>query len=77
MVEIIKDHCPACQSCKFSTNLLSRKLEMNGLLKQIPFFRMNIENQVPWLGQFPHSPIHLYVKKEGDDIVEIKMLQSP
>lgn len=50
---------------------------MNGLLKQIPFFRMNIENQVPWLGQFPHSPIHLYVKKEGDDIVEIKMLQSP
>ena len=38
---------------------------------------MKITNQVPWLGDFPHTPMHLYVKKEGNEIVEIKLLDSP
>jgi len=38
---------------------------------------MKITNQVPWLGDFPHTPMHLYVKKDGDQIVEIKLVDSP
>ena len=38
---------------------------------------MKIENQVPWLGDFPHTPLALYIRKEGDQIVEIKQLESP
>lgn len=77
MIEIIKDHCPACFIAKFNTNMISRKLYDKGLLDQIPFYRMKIYNQVPWLGDIPHSPIHLYIRKEGDSIVEIKLLDSP
>jgi len=77
VIEIIKDHCPACFIAKFNTNMISRKLHDKGLLDQIPFFRMKISNQVPWLGDIPHSPIHLYVRKEGSDIVEIKLMDSP
>jgi hypothetical protein len=32
---------------------------------------------VPWLGEFPHTPMHIYIKKEGDNIVEMKLLDSP
>lgn len=77
VIEIIKDHCPACFISKFNTNMLSRKMEKHGLLDKIPFYRMKINNSVPWLGEFPHSPMLLYVKKEGDDIVEMKLLESP
>jgi hypothetical protein len=52
-------------------------MEKHGLLSKLPLYRVKIDNQLPWLGDFPHSPIHLYVRKEGNDIVEIKMLDSP
>ena len=52
-------------------------MEKHGLGDQMPFFRMKISNEIPWLGEFPHSPIHLYVKKEGSEIVEISQLKSP
>ena len=77
MIEIIKDHCPACFISKFNTNMISRKMEKHGLLSKLPLYRMKITNQVPWLGDFPHTPMHLYVRKEGNDIVEIKLLDSP
>lgn len=77
MIEIIKDHCPACKLTKFNTDNLSLKLDKHQLLEKIPFYRMKITNQIPWLGDFPHSPLHLYVKKEGADIVEMKLLNSP
>jgi hypothetical protein len=48
-----------------------------GIFDQLPIFRLNIENQVPKLGTFPHSPIHIYIRKEGDSIVEIKLLKTP
>jgi len=77
MIEIIKDHCPACMYTKFNCDNLSLKLDKHQLLDKIPFYRMKITNQVPWLGDFPHSPMHLYIKKEENEIVEIKLLNSP
>lgn len=77
VVEIIKDHCPACFISKFNTNMITRKMHKHGLIDQLPFYRMKITNQVPWLGDFPHTPMHLFVKKEGNSIVEIKLLDSP
>lgn len=77
VIEVIKDHCPACFIAKFNTNMISRKMHHHGLIDQLPFFRMKITNNVPWLGEFPHTPIHLYIRKEGNDIVEIKLLDSP
>ena len=62
---------------KFNTNVISRKMDKHGLLDQLPLYRMNIKNQVPYLGDFPHTPLHLYVRKEGEEIVEIKLLESP
>jgi hypothetical protein len=44
VIEIIKDHCPACFIAKFNTNMISRKLHNKGLLDQIPFYRMKIYN---------------------------------
>jgi hypothetical protein len=66
VIEIIKDYCPACMFAKFDTNLFSRKMQKHGYLQKLPVFRMKIDNQIPWLGDFPHSPLHLYLKKEGD-----------
>ena len=47
-------------------------MHKHGLLDQIPIYRIKISNEVPWLGEFPHSPIHLYLKKEGNEVVELK-----
>ena len=77
MIEIIKDHCPACMYTKFNTNNLSLKLDKHQLLDKVPFYRMKITNQVPWLGDFAHTPMHFYIKKEQNEIVEIKLLNSP
>jgi hypothetical protein len=44
MIEIIKDHCPACYILKFNTNLISLKMEKHELLSQLPFYRMKITN---------------------------------
>lgn len=52
-------------------------MEKHGLLDSLPFYRMKISNQVPYLGDFPHTPMHLYIRMEGTDIIEIKMLESP
>jgi len=52
-------------------------MDKHGLLDKLPIYRMMIANQVPWLGDLPHTPMHLYLRKEGEDIVEIKLLDSP
>ena len=44
VIEIFKDHCPACFIAKFNTNVISRKLDKHGLLDQLPFYRMKITN---------------------------------
>ena len=77
VIEVIKDHCPACFQTKFNCNVLSLKMAKNGISDLMPFYRMKISNEIPWLGEFPHSPILFYVKKEGKDIVEISKLSCP
>jgi len=77
VIEVYKDHCPACFISKFNTNIISRKMYKHGLLDNIPFYRMKISNQIPWLGDIPHTPLHLFVRLEGEDIVEMKLLDSP
>lgn len=78
VIEVIKDHCPACFISKFNTNMLSRKMANQGLLQKVPIFRMKINNQIPYLGDLPHTPLHIYVKKnEKNEIVALKLLDSP
>lgn len=77
-IEIIKDHCPACFISKFNLNLISRKMRKHGVLDQLPLYRMKITNSVPWLGDLPHTPIHLYLRKHDDgSLAEIKLIDSP
>ena len=52
-------------------------MHKHGLLDQLPIFRMKIDNQVPFLGELAYSPIHFYIKKEGDQIVEISQIKTP
>jgi predicted Fe-Mo cluster-binding NifX family protein len=52
-------------------------MKLHGMGDQIPIFRMNIGNQVPQLPNFGHSPLHYFVKKEGNEISEINMIKSP
>lgn len=77
VIEVVKDHCPACFRSKQNTNMISRKMHLHGIYDQIPIFRMKISNQIPQLGSFPHSPLHLFIKKEGNEISEIKLLKTP
>ena len=63
VIEIYKDHCPACFISKFNTNVISRKFHKHGVLDKLPLFRMKITNQVPWLGDLPHTPLHLFIRK--------------
>jgi hypothetical protein len=62
---------------KFTNNILSRKMHKHGLLETLPFYRMSVKNEVPWLGDLQITPLLLYVRKEGDAITEIKLLDSP
>jgi hypothetical protein len=36
-----------------------------------------IDNKVPYLGNFGYSPIYLYVRKTGENVVELKTLDPP
>ena len=47
MIEVIKDHCPACYITKFNTNVISLKLDKLQMLEKVPFYRMKITNQIP------------------------------
>ena len=58
--------------------MLTRKMANQGLLSKVPIFRMKINNQVPWLGDLPHTPLHIYLKKNAKGQIEaIKLLNSP
>ena len=52
-------------------------MEAHGILDAMPIYRMHIMNELPWLGSLPHSPLHIYLRKEDDAIVELKLLDSP
>jgi hypothetical protein len=53
-------------------------MNKHGVLDKLPIYRMKINNQVPWLGDLPHTPLHLYIRKDKNGgLEEIKLLDSP
>jgi hypothetical protein len=56
---------------------LSLKFKANGA-GELPLFRMKMENEIPYLGNFGYAPIYFYVKKCKDGFVtEILTLPTP
>jgi hypothetical protein len=58
-------------------NAFSKKLEKHGYLDKLPCYRLAIDNKVPFLGNFGYSPIYLFVRKRGSEIIELKTLDPP
>lgn len=77
IVEIFKHDCPSCMYNGKVFNAFSRKLDKHGVSDKLPCFRMSIENKVPYLGSFAYSPIYFFVKKDGDNITEVSILDIP
>ena len=77
IIEVFKHDCPSCNFNGKVFNVFSRKLERHGYLDKLPCYRLAIDNKVPFLGNFGYSPIYLYVRKQGDNIVEMKTLDPP
>ena len=77
IVEVFKHDCPSCAFNGKVFNVFSRKLEKHGYLSKLPCYRLSIDNKIPYLGNFGYSPIYMYVRKQGDKIVEIKTLDAP
>jgi len=57
--------------------LISLKLEKHGYLDDLPCFRLENSNEIPYLGNFGYSPIYLYVRKDQGKVVEVKTLEVP
>ena len=77
IIEVFKHDCPSCQFNGKVFNVFSRKLEKHGYSNQLPCFRLGIDNKIPYLGNFGYSPIYMYVRKQGDQVIEIKTLDPP
>lgn len=77
IIEVFKHDCPSCAFNGKVFNVFSRKLEKHGFISKLPCYRLCIDNKVPYLGNFGYSPIYLYVRKEGNQIVELKTLDPP
>ena len=76
-MEVFKHDCPSCNFNGKVFNAFSRKLEKHGYLEKLPCYRLSIENKVPFLGNFGYSPIYLFVRKRGEQVIELKTLDPP
>lgn len=77
IVEVYKHDCPSCQFNGKVFNALSRKLEKHGYGDKLPLYRLAIDNKIPFMGNFGYSPIYMYIRKRGNDVVELKTLDPP
>lgn len=77
IVEVHKHNCNSCFFNGKTFNVLSRKLGKHGLSKELPLFRINIDNKVPYLGNFFYSPIYYYMRKRDGKLVELHLIESP
>lgn len=77
IIEVFKHDCPSCNFNGKVFNAFSRKLEKHGYLSKLPLYRLSIDNSIPFLGNFGYSPIYLYVRKRGSEIIELKTLDPP
>ena len=74
-MEIKKEGCGACSYNGRIFDILSLKLESQGL--QIPLYRMNIDNKSPYTGRFAYSPVYVFVRKEGTEVTELYTMPTP
>ena len=63
ILEVYQKHCMACMFSNKLTSVLSRKLEKHGYSNDLHMFRMDIDNNVPELGNIQASPTYLYIRK--------------
>uniref|UniRef100_A0A7S3CI13 Uncharacterized protein n=1 Tax=Strombidium rassoulzadegani TaxID=1082188 RepID=A0A7S3CI13_9SPIT len=77
LLQIVKDGCQGCYYGKVLMVALSNKLKKHGLQEKLPIFVMDTNNYSPYIGNVSYTPYFLYVRKEGDKVVEIKTLESP
>ena len=77
IIEVFKHDCPSCAFNGKVFNVFSRKLEKHGYLDKLPLYRLSIDNKVPYLGNFGYSPIYIYLKKQGNQILELKTIDPP
>lgn len=75
IVEITKTGCAACSYNGRVMDVLSKKFADAGI--DIPMYRVNIENKVPYLGIAGYAPVYLYVRKVEGWITEIYTLPTP
>ena len=77
IIEVFKHDCPSCMYNGKVFNVFSRKLDKYGLREKLPWYRLWIDNKVPYLGTFFYSPIYFYLKKEDGKLTEIAILDIP
>lgn len=75
IIEIKKEGCFSCSYNGRIFDLLSLKFAEQGL--DVPLFRMNIDNQSPYIGRFGYSPTYLFIRKDGREVSEIYTLPTP
>ena len=76
-MEVFKHDCPSCQFNGKVFNVFSRKLKKHRLLHKLPCYRLNIDNKVPYLGQFFYSPIYFYVRVDDGEVKQVAILDIP
>lgn len=75
VIEITKKGCSACDFNQSIFNLVSSKLQQIGV--ELDTYKISIEQQLPYLGNYQYTPVFLFVKKEGAFITEIYTLPTP
>ena len=50
LVMVYSESCPSCSINGPMFNIISRKLQRQGYDYELPCFRLNIENDIPYLG---------------------------
>jgi len=77
IIEIFKHDCGACATNGAVFNPFSIKLEKHGYAQDLPCFRLDIKNNIPYLGQLGYSPMYFYVKKNSDNQIQQLEIISP
>jgi hypothetical protein len=77
IIEIWKEHCQACAFAKPIFSAFSRKMHKHGYQNEIGLYRMKLNNQSKFLGNFAFSPMYLYVKKNAaGELIEIETIPA-
>ena len=76
-MEVYGTYCHACGFSQILYSSLSHKLKKHGYGQQLPLFKVNLENQIPYLGVFNYTPAYLYIKKDKatGQITEVQTLE--